>query len=638
MLKTLLWLSPRRPSELNMHTSAQKAGLAIGCNISYHDLPICVGHNDDGEPIVELKPWPFILPSEMVRPSNSLSGIGFIFVGGFSKGFSPWIRWGPNFGQWRVLGPLGRPEQVGWVLEPHVQGLPGPSSICECEWVFTDHALWCFGQLCCSLHFFTTLLGLNANKNLRRFHLWGDEGQSFAASYMIFHWQPELAPRPTDSASNRFLITTIPSSAYVYEGDVNITLQCAGQHICSDLTGLQITVPSAQGHIATWLELFWSKLPTLNQSGVWTSWISMVCSMASIYPGDVSIIICDALQGRLEIFDATVQPAKICNSRAGWMLFFSTCMLFQKPSYFFESKFAANPEPCQICWMCLATKGSHDLEMAYTNIAETAAWRETTYAVCPWEDPPSLSMLPGFQLQMLSIDILHVFHLGCGRDIIGSTIRVLARQRFWRGSNLDQQLAAASVSLKAYASENGLNLRVRRLTKQNLNWKSAEYPEAHIKGADTFAIMKWLGHAMEAGGRCEPPPLIKTLIWACNNLFGLLSSAGMFLTAGEQNQVKIVGNLVIHTYLRLVNDALEKRECLWRMRPKYHLLHHLILETQRPSGYNFHWLSTWLDEDGCKRWMTVKRGTHKNVSTDRTLRRWILGLRPKLDAVLSALR
>ena len=288
-------------------------------------------------------------------------------------------------------------------------------------------------------------------------------------------------------------------------------------------------------------------------------------------------------------------------------------------------------EPCQICWMCLATKGSHDLSMAYTNIAETAAWRETIYTMCPWEDEPSLSKLPGFQLQMLSIDILHVFHLGCGRDVIGSTIRVLARERFWRGSNLDQQLAAASVSLKAYATQNRLNVRLRRLTKQNLNWKSSEHPEAHCKGADTFAIMKWLGHSMEVGGRCEPPPLVRTLVWACNNLFGLLSSTGMFLAPQEQKQVQIAGNLVIHTYLRLASDALAKRECLWRMRPKFHLLHHLILETQRPSAYNFHWLSTWLDEDGCKRWMAVKRGTHKNVSTDRTLRRWILGLRPKSE-------
>ena len=295
-------------------------------------------------------------------------------------------------------------------------------------------------------------------------------------------------------------------------------------------------------------------------------------------------------------------------------------------------------QPCQICWMCEATKGTDDLEMSYTNIASTAAWRDTIYTTAPWEDEPALSKLPGFSIRMLAIDILHVFHLGCGRDIIGSAIRVLARLRFWRGGNLDQQLAAASVSLKNYASRNRLSLRLRRLTKQNLNWKTAEFPEAHCKGADTFVLMKWLGDSMDAGGRCEPPPLIRTLIWACNNLFGLLSNTGMFLTPSEQNQVKVVGNLMIHTYLRLVTDSLEKGEYLWRMRPKYHLLHHLILETQRPSAYNFHWLSTWLDEDGCKRWMLVKKGTHKLQSTDRTLRRWILGLKPKLNAVLTEIK
>ena len=67
---------------------------------------------------------------------------------------------------------------------------------------------------------------------------------------MCFHWQPELAPRASDSASSRFLITTIPSSHYVYDGEINLTLQCAGQHICNALTGLKLHAKDPEGEPA----------------------------------------------------------------------------------------------------------------------------------------------------------------------------------------------------------------------------------------------------------------------------------------------------------------------------------------------------------------------------------------------------
>ena len=53
----------------------------------------------------------------------------------------------------------------------------------------------------------------------------GDEGNALGGSYMVFHWQCDLAPFLSDSGSSRYLITTVPTTAYVYDHDVNITLQ-----------------------------------------------------------------------------------------------------------------------------------------------------------------------------------------------------------------------------------------------------------------------------------------------------------------------------------------------------------------------------------------------------------------------------
>ena len=185
-----------------------------------------------------------------------------------------------------------------------------------------------------------------------------------------------------------------------------------------------------------------------------------------------------------------------------------------------------------MCWKCHATKGSENLDFCYTNVASDAGWLSTEYCTLPWSVTPELSKLPGFSLRMLALDTLHIFHLGIGRDLVGSILRVLCTLRFWVGNNLDQRLASASVQLKQSARAHRLQLRLRKLTKANLNWRSSEYPESHTKGFDTYIILKWLNGYLigEQQGLCSIPDEIATLIWSSNQLLTMLSSASMFLT------------------------------------------------------------------------------------------------------------
>ena len=58
-------LSPNETSETAMHNKAKRTGLTLQCEMSYHDLPICTGYDDDGKPVIEMKSWPFVLPNNM---------------------------------------------------------------------------------------------------------------------------------------------------------------------------------------------------------------------------------------------------------------------------------------------------------------------------------------------------------------------------------------------------------------------------------------------------------------------------------------------------------------------------------------------------------------------------------------------
>ena len=118
---------------------------------------------------------------------------------------------------------------------------------------------------------------------------WGDEGQALGESYMAFQFQPDLCPWLSNAGvilnltyleyffplvqsqnipknmgnsktypRSRFLITTIPSSMYVWNEDgVNVTLQAAAEIITESMNRLSttgITVPGEND------EVFWQWL------------------------------------------------------------------------------------------------------------------------------------------------------------------------------------------------------------------------------------------------------------------------------------------------------------------------------------------------------------------------------------------
>ena len=65
LLQPATWLSPMDSNEMALHNAARKSGLTFDCKISYLEIPVCTSYDDDGRPIVELKGWPFLLPSDM---------------------------------------------------------------------------------------------------------------------------------------------------------------------------------------------------------------------------------------------------------------------------------------------------------------------------------------------------------------------------------------------------------------------------------------------------------------------------------------------------------------------------------------------------------------------------------------------
>ena len=227
--------------------------------------------------------------------------------------------------------------------------------------------------------------------------------------------------------------------------------------------------------------------------------------------------------------------------------------------------------PCfpgmQVCWMCESTKGSDDLSYAYTNVDEGAAWRATIWSTAPWpvNEPPAFAELRGFDLKMVAIDMLHCFHLGIGRDLIGSAVKTLVRLRYWP---IEKSLAHATLSLRRWAKQRRLTLACKSLTKSNIGWHQL-YPELRAKGYDCYVVLAWLAEETSSHRPLGTTALeqdyldrICATIWCANSWISSCSNAGMFLTEHQQEHKTVIGSHYVNLYIGLAGQALaEKKKC-----------------------------------------------------------------------------
>ena len=317
------------------------------------------------------------------------------------------------------------------------------------------------------------------------------------------------------------------------------------------------------------------------------------------------------------------------------------------------------------------------MSWCYSNIALDAPWRATLYSELPWSKDltPSLAGILGFDPVMISIHPLHACHLGVGRDLAASVIRILASKRgYWRGHNQEVRLQTATQRLKWFAKQHRYSVTISKLCKNSLNWKSDCYPELKAKGFDTFVVLRWLNWELknkDCGNDVLATvfslnirnfftwtywlyiPLFNDffddqstywvfhgyaqVVWALDAWLNLLTKSGMFLTDLEEKNRLVLGRLVVTSYVALAATAVAEKKFLFRLRPKFHLMDHLTSDV-RASKLNCNIHATWMDEDAVKRWMRIKRQVHKRTASENVLRRFALGLRANLNRGLEIVR
>ena len=287
--------------------------------------------------------------------------------------------------------------------------------------------------------------------------------------------------------------------------------------------------------------------------------------------------------------------------------------------------------PTEICWRCRASKGNECFDTVYTDFSSTAGWRSMGFSN-PWQTKPFLAELWGWdpQLHMVSVDLLHVLHLGVYRDLAGSAIKVLLRkQGYYDGSKLLIRFKAFTRELKAWAKSTKATLQLKAVKKATVYWKSDQCPELHAKGADCATIIRFLAFKTQQ----KTPPMYAGMVaclWAASNFLGLLMTAGLYLTKAEQETGHALGSMFLDSYFRLAREAVDNNDLLWKTRPKIHFLCHVVDDLLIRSR-NMARDSTFMDEDVMKYILFMKRGLKHRQSPVNVLKRYNVVLKRALD-------
>ena len=233
--------------------------------------------------------------------------------------------------------------------------------------------------------------------------------------------------------------------------------------------------------------------------------------------------------------------------------------------------------------------------------------------------------MEGFDVKFIHADILHIYHLGTGRDLVGSAlVHMLERRGIFEGSNIAARLASATLELRRFCKERKLPLKLHKLSRSKLNWNTADMPELRSSGYDTYVVNKWLVEVTTRHS-AQLPAQLCTALWTADKILSTLAKAGRWLSVEEQELKECYGALFMRSYVELANSSLERRRRAYRLRPKLHLWHHILKES-RPSRINPHVFSTWMDEDALRKMMKIHRITDKKTAQKRLLQRILLGL------------
>ena len=268
-----------------------------------------------------------------------------------------------------------------------------------------------------------------------------------------------------------------------------------------------------------------------------------------------------------------------------------------------------------ICWRCAADKESCD----YKDFSPDAKWRSRRTSPDQfWSNmrrngvtPSCLFSLPGFTLEMVTIDALHAADLGVVQDAIGNVLWEYVHSPQCPGSNLADKVKQTWLDLKEYYKAMQSPSRLQGLTKAMIK-QDGKPPKLRAKGAETRHA---LGFAVQCAQKMhnESPTLHNTTVLKC---ISALMDINMLMNLEEwrPDLAKTSCQTFASMYVALSKESQRTtgKDTLWRVKPKMHMMEY---QSQKLGNPRLYW--DYDDEDfvGWVSKIATSRGGPKQTAT-----------------------
>ena len=292
------------------------------------------------------------------------------------------------------------------------------------------------------------------------------------------------------------------------------------------------------------------------------------------------------------------------------------------------------------CWKCSAGSAA----ICFEDLSRNPDWIHTCGPnnTLPWDVIPPwfdhVPHVPSDKGSFFKLDVLHIYHLGIGRDFGASALTCLLG--LFEGS-IPDKLASMNLQLKRFLKATRKQVHFKLLTRDLLGYTSESvYPSGHWnKAFDTPVLLDfahWLlqQHEDEMNASRELM-IIGSACQAMSVFMNVLLVAGLWLTPGQASESGENGLHFLACYQKLVALCYHAGKCRFNLVPKLHCFHHLCLDLIQRAGRGCKAQNplsecTFQDEDFIGRVSRLSRRVSPRLQCVRTIQRYLVATKYSL--------
>ena len=278
-----------------------------------------------------------------------------------------------------------------------------------------------------------------------------------------------------------------------------------------------------------------------------------------------------------------------------------------------------------ICWKCMANVS----DLPWVDFTSNAKWRGTRLTLKDMlarllQEKVRLSplfSLPGFDISMIVIDVLHTMDLGCSQDAMGNIFwEAVHEPGYLAGRNQEARKDTLWAMIKDFYKRTAPRSNIQKLTMEMIK-QDAKPPKFKGKGGETRYLVPFAVELTQFMHAAKPSQFTKAMAALTNSLLAVYTT---FSTEPfDQGALVATSRQFCLQYSAL--GHVTKSENLWKPKPKFHLMQELCEYTSAEAG-NPREFWCYKDEDfvGFASVLASSRGGGKAPHTNplKTLDRW----------------